>query len=153
MAMDERRAAEAVAALEAQRQVANLVHRYALHIRNGEPAACASLLANDVTFTIRERDPRTPADQTTIRTSLSGREDVLAYICRSAGGEVRVLPIIHNLLIDVTGERATGNCLMVSRTWPVGHEFIGEYDDAFVRVDGGWLFAARTFTMFRQAGQ
>lgn len=137
--------------MHARLRIGDLVHRYALHVRNGEPGLCADLLARDIVFTIRERDPLAPPEQATTRAEIQGKDGVLAYITRSAGGAIRVFPIIHNLLIEVAGERATANCLMVSRTWPAGHEFIGQYEDSFRCEEGTWRFAARSFTMFRPA--
>lgn len=141
------------AVLDAQRQIADLVHRYAQCIRYGEPANSADLLADDVTFKVEERDPVDRLAAPRLRSENVGKQAVLASICRSAGGGVRVFPIIHNLLIEVDGDTATGNCLMESRTWPKGHEFIGEYHDSFRRIDGKWQFASRSFAIFKSAGE
>ena len=128
--------------------IAELVHGYALAIRRGDPAAAAALFAGDGSFETREVDPRFPAASR--RLSLSeGREAVARYVT-SATAAVRILPMIHNLMIEITGEVAGASSLMVGRLWPQGGEVIGEYADRFCREGGQWRFAARVYTIFRE---
>ncbi|MFD2134431.1 nuclear transport factor 2 family protein [Novosphingobium resinovorum] len=58
------------------------------------------------------------------------------------------MPLIHNLMIEVTGDTARANAMMVARITGTDKEVTGEYHDRFVRLDGRWLFDARIYTVF-----
>jgi hypothetical protein len=127
--------------------IADLVHGYALAIRRGEATSCPAMFTADGSFEVREGDPRDPAS--TRRLALSeGRKAVGRYISASTA-RVRMLPMIHNLIVELDGDRATASSLMVGRAWPDGSEVIGEYADSFYREEGGWLFSSRIYTIFR----
>jgi hypothetical protein len=127
--------------------VAELVHRYALHIRRGEPALAAQLFADDGTFEVREVDPFAP-DAVTVRSRAEGRDAVGAYIGNSTAG-VRMIPMIHNLMVELDGDLAKATSLMMGRVWPTANEIVGEYADS-VRYHGGrWAFASRIYTIWR----
>jgi hypothetical protein len=55
----------------------------------------------------------------------------------------KMLPLIHNDLIEVDGEVASGTCLMTSRATPQhpGSEIY--YRDSFRRLNTLWLFTER----------
>ncbi|MDE2596085.1 MAG: nuclear transport factor 2 family protein [Sphingomonadales bacterium] len=135
--------------LESRARVADLVHAYALHIRQGEPARCAELFTPDGSFEVRTWDPRNAATLTT-RTRTEGRAAIAGFIGSSTGA-VRMFPMIHNLLVTVNGDRAEASSLMIGRPFPEGSEVIGEYADSFRRVDGRWFFTARIYTIARAA--
>jgi len=130
--------------LEARAAIADLVHTYALNIRRGNGADCAALFTEDAVFEIGDAmlDGRNPVQ---VRTSLKGRDVIRAYLVRAAGSGVRVYPMIHNLLIEVEGWRATSSCLMTGRV-SKGQGVFGEYRDSF-QFDKGWRFSARVFTI------
>ena len=66
-------------------------------------------------------------------------------------GTAHPVPLIHNLIVDLDGDRATSTCVMNATIYGTTHAIMGEYRDTFRRVDGKWLFAERIFTMFASA--
>ena len=138
---------QAASRTAAREAIADLVHGYALVVRRGEAARCPELFTADGSFETREGDPRDRAN--TRRLSLAeGREAVGRYLAASTS-RVRMLPMIHNLIIEIDSDRATASSLMVGRPWPEGPEVIGEYADNFRREHGQWLFSSRVYTIFR----
>jgi SnoaL-like domain len=136
--------------LEARAAIADLVHRYALNIRTGNPADCAKLFTEDVIFEIRDA-PFGSSSPAQTRSRLTGRDETLSYLIRAAGSETRVCPLIHNLLVHVSGSEATSSCVMTSVVWPGGRQMIGEYDDRY-RYESGWRFVSRVFTIMGEFG-
>lgn len=138
-----------VRVLEAREAITDLLHRYALNIRRGEPDQCAALFTEDASFAIL--DTAGPdATEVTERAHPQGRAAVMDYVIGSTRSGFRVVPMIRNILTTVEGTTATATSLMSSRTWPAGAEVFGEYRDSFREEDGQWLFSARTFTMYRK---
>jgi hypothetical protein len=127
--------------------ITDLIHRYAYNVRNRRGADCAALFTTDAVFEIREANPADPA-AARLRKRLSGRDEIRDYVAAATGSGIIVVPLIHNLLIDVHGNEAHSNCIMTTRTWPSGHEMIGEYHDS-LRRESGWLFSARIYTIFK----
>jgi hypothetical protein len=129
-------------------EIAALVYRYARFVRQGFGAACGDLFVNDASYEIFEADGDDASAPRRLRTKLEGRTQIGGYISASTQRGIRLCPLIHNLIIDRDGDSATANSVLEGRTWPAGHETIGEYEDCIVRVQGRWLFASRSFTMF-----
>lgn len=85
--------------------------------------------------------------------SVIGREAILAMI---SGGTLARTPnlrrkhTIHNLVLDVRGDEATGVCDLVQFDLPGAGPYeivIGKYVDRLARQsDGRWLFAFRQVT-------
>jgi hypothetical protein len=130
-----------------QTEISQLVHRYAYNIRSGKAEDCAALFAPDAIFEIREFNPMNPAPSRTLK-KLVGRDAIIDYVVSTSREGIVICPLIHNLIIEIQGDTAEGNCMMTTRTWPAGHEVIGEYQDSF-RRQGDWLFQARVYTIFR----
>ncbi|MFT4027226.1 MAG: nuclear transport factor 2 family protein [Novosphingobium sp.] len=128
--------------------VTDLIHRYALHIRSGEPGECAGLFTEDGAFEVRQRDPFDPASLET-RSRVTGRDGVAGYVGASGGASLRMVPMIHNVLVELDGDQAKASSLMVGRQWPSTRETLGEYADSFRRVDGRWYFSERIYTIWR----
>lgn len=128
--------------------VTDLIHRYALHIRSGEANRCAALFTQDGAFEVRQLDPFDPASLKT-RSRVTGRDGIGGYVGASGGATLRMVPMIHNVLIELHGDTATASSLMVGRQWPSTQETLGEYADSFRRVDGSWYFAERIYTIWR----
>lgn len=126
--------------------IADLVHRYALHIRRGEPQRAAALFADDGAFEVREADPADPATLK-VRSRIEGRLHVETYITSSTA-QARMVPMIHNLLVELAGDRATASSLMIGRIWPSSREVFGEYADSFRREGGRWMFSERVYTIW-----
>lgn len=126
--------------------IADLVHGYALHIRRGEPQHAADLFAQDGIFEVREMNPLEPVSLK-LRSRTVGRAQVETYIS-GATAAARMVPMIHNLMVELAGDRATASSLMIGRIWPSAREVVGEYADSFRREDGRWMFAERIYTIW-----
>lgn len=129
-------------------EIADLVHLYALHIRRGAPEQAAALFTADGAFEVRDMDPAAP-DSLTVRNRAEGREAVAAYVA-NATRSARMVPMIHNLIVELDGDRAAASSLMVGRIWPTRREVIGEYSDSFRREGRSWLFSERIYTIWRE---
>ncbi len=133
---------------ESRAAIADLVHAYARFIRQDMPQEAPELFTSDGVFEIREGAPG--KREYSLRSRLEGREHIAVYLGRGTGGP-HPCPLIHNLMIEVNGESATGNCVMEARILGTSHAVMGEYHDSFRRVDGRWFFSERIFTIFGQA--
>ena len=131
--------------LVARAAIADLVHTYALNIRTGNGAECVKLFTEDAVFEVREARVGSPGVGQT-RSRLTGHDAISNYLARTATPEMRVCPLIHNLLIQITGREATSTCVMTSLLWSSGQQVIGEYQDSY-RYQTGWRFTSRVFTI------
>ena len=129
-------------------EIVEVVHRYAYCIRSQQASQGADLFTEDGVFEIRAMDPR-DADSLQVREVLVGREAIRDYVVKVEGYGLRVCPLIFNAVVEVDGATATCNSIMESRTWPAGHEVIGEYHDCFRREGQQWLIQSRVFTIFQ----
>jgi ketosteroid isomerase-like protein len=59
------------------------------------------------------------------------------------------LPFVHNHLVDLRGDTATGVCYLDLRATMDGRSMIGAgyYQDEYVRIDGTWKFRSRTLRL------
>ncbi len=133
----------------AHRAIADLVHGYALAIRRGEAIRCPAMFTQDGSFEVRQADPRDSASVQ--RLSLAEGRDAVGRHLAASTSQVRMLPMIHNLIVDIDGDRATASSLMAGQSIPPGYEVIGEYADSFRLEEGQWLFSSRIYTMYRVA--
>ncbi|HEX7820055.1 MAG TPA: nuclear transport factor 2 family protein [Sphingobium sp.] len=85
---------ERIRILEARAAIADLVHRYALNIRNRLPEACGALFTDDGVFEIRDADPAGEPGFTTRAHSI-GREAVMGYVLGSTRSGFHVFPMIR----------------------------------------------------------
>jgi ketosteroid isomerase-like protein len=82
------------------------------------------------------------------RPAIRGRAALLeAYQGMVGGAELQ--PFVHNHVIELHGEEATGNCYLDLRGSVEGRSMIGagSYEDAYVRIAGEWKFRSRKLTM------
>ena len=79
---------------------------------------------------------------------LVGRK-ALAVAYQAMLGDAGFQPFVHNHVIDLRGDEATGTCYLDLRATQEGRSMIGSgfYDDRYVRVDGEWKFLSRKLTM------
>lgn len=128
--------------------ITELIHRYAYIIRMRQGELCGELFTNTATYELREIDAADLNAQSKRRWLLTGREAIRDYIGRSTQSDIRICPLIYNIMIQISGDTARSNCIMSSRTWPMGHETVGQYDDDY-RYDGNiWQFQSRVYTVF-----
>lgn len=135
--------------IEARMAIADLIYTYARNIRAGKGADCVALFTEQAVFEVREAPiGRREAHRT--RARVVGHQAISEYLVGSASSDTRVCPMIHNLLIRVDGREAEGNCVMTAYV-STGQRLIGEYNDHF-RVEGGWRFTSRVFTILGNMG-
>ena len=131
MSMEEQ--IQRLADLEAIR---DLARRYAHCVWQRDAAGCIALFTRDAVMDTGDRPP------------IVGHEDMLAsYEAIFAGTELN--PMVHNHVIELDGDRATGHCYLdlraVTPDAPMkGHGF---YVDEYVRTPEGWKFASRKLSM------
>ncbi len=116
--------------------IRDLVLRYAHYVWEKDVAAIVGLFTDD-----GEMDT---GDSPTIK----GKEALLeAYQRTLAGGEFQ--PFVHNHVIDLRGDAATGTCYLDLRASVDGRSMIGsgQYRDRYDRVGDQWKFSSRRLTM------
>jgi SnoaL-like domain len=130
--------------LEAKAAIADVVHGYAFNIRSGNAAACEQLFTEDAVFEVRERTGGAGITQT--RSKLSGRTAIMAYLTDGAASQIRLCPLIQNLIVRVNGRQATSTSAMIAFVLPNGKGILGEYEDSF-RHEDNWRFSSRIYTI------
>src|SRR5262245_21700935 len=121
-------------------EIKELTARYAHGVARGEGAAVAAWFIEDGVF--RNHFPGEPV------TEVRGQEAL-----KQLYGAIRrnvALPCIHNHLITVTGDEASGTCSLEVRLTREGQSMIGSgyYEDRFRRENGRWKFVGRECTFF-----
>jgi len=132
--------------LEARTAVADVVHGYAFNIRTGNAVACEPLFTEDAVFEVRERSG---GGITQTRSKLKGRSAIMAYLTDGAASQIRLCPLIQNLIVRVSGRVATSTSTMIAFVLPNGKGILGEYEDSFRREDE-WCFSSRIYTVLRE---
>jgi len=119
--------------LEAIRE---LVHHYAHCVWRKDVSGAIDLFTEDGVMDMGDR----PA----IRGRAALRE---SYEAAFAGGEF--LPYVHNHLIDLAENHASGTCLLDLRATLEGRSMVGSgyYEDRYVRQASAWKFQSRKLTM------
>lgn len=135
-------------AVESRTAIADLVHTYARYIRYDQPDLIGTLFTADATFEIRDGHPDKP--EFTRRDLYKDRADIHAHMAANKGN-LHPVPLIHNLIVEVDGDHAIGNCVMEASIYGGTHKVFGEYRDTFRRENGKWLFASRVYTIFTGA--
>ena len=120
-------------------EIRELVSRYAHGI--AQRAQVAGLFTEDGIFI--QRIPGQPPEQHQGRAALVPMYEKVA-------ATVGPLPMIHNHIVDIQGDGATGLCSIELRMSANGQSMIasGYYEDVYRRVDGRWRFAKRDASIF-----
>lgn len=120
-------------------EIRELVSRYALGIARGAPVY--ELFTEDAYFI--NRVPGRPLMELRSFAELKALYD---GVPRGAPP----LPMIHNHIIDIQGDEATGLCSVEIRWVEDGESVIssGYYEDKYRKVNGRWKFAGRDVTFF-----
>ena len=134
--------------LESRLAIAELIHTYARCIRYDQPDEVGALFTGDGAFELREGHP--DKAEFTVKYRLEGRDSVHAQMSHNKG-TAHPVPLIHNLIVELDGDRATATCVMNGTIYGTAHTIMGEYRDSFRREQGKWLFSERIFTMFAAA--
>ena len=116
--------------------IRDLARRYAHHVWRKEVPETAELFTEDGEMDTGEAPV------------LRGRAAILeAY--QGALGDSQFHPFVHNHIVELGGDEATGTCYLDLRATMEGRSMIGSgyYDDRYARGDGGWKFRSRKRTL------
>jgi len=136
-----------IALLEARAAVSEARALYAWHATRGEVEQMVALYEPDGIFEARTANGRE---------RWAGHDAIRAYLRETVTPQV-VIPLIHNEIVTVDGDKAVGSCAMAARTaGPVAEMFpdgfAGRYQDRLHRQsDGRWLFAERRWFLYYPA--
>jgi hypothetical protein len=140
--------ADRIDRLESRQAIADLIHTYAKYIRADQPEKIASLFTPDATFEVRNGHPdKDESEQVSLDVGHEGINNKMAPMT----GGAHPVPLIRNLIVELDGDKATANSVMDAKIYGTPHGIVGEYRDTCRRVDGRWLFASRSFTMYKNA--
>jgi hypothetical protein len=88
-------------------------------------------------------------------TELEGIDEMVGFLSGMVGHWDVIFQAVHPGVVELAGDRATGAWYTTEYgRYSDGNEVFlgGLYNDEYVRVDGGWYFASRTFRgLFRRA--
>lgn len=121
--------------LQDREEIRELIARYAHCVANG--VSVAELLTDDGAFIVR-----TPGNPPKIK---RGRAELDAEYAKLEVIAEHPLPMIHNHILEISGDEARGVCSNELRIVENGESIIasGHYEDSFRRVDGRWKFVVR----------
>lgn len=138
---DGKTADEKLQLLVDREEIRDLIAAYAHRVANGGTSV-ADLFTDDGAFL--NRSPGV------LLTEVRGREALDKYYGALQGTPGIALPMIHNYLISVRGNDATGIASIEVRIANDGVSMIasGNYKDVFRRENGRWKFVVRDCTFF-----
>jgi ketosteroid isomerase-like protein len=116
--------------------IRDLARRYAHFVWQKDIPAAIDLFTEDGEMDTGDRPP------------IRGRQALLETY-QSILGDGAFQPFVHNHVIDLDGESATGTCYLDLRATVDGESMIGAgiYRDQYARVGGEWKFRSRRLTM------
>lgn len=116
--------------------IRELAYRYVHHVWRQDAAAVADLFAED-----GEMD-------TSLEEPIRGRPALRSAFVRLLDG-ADLQPFVHNHLIEIDGDTASGICYIDLRAVRDGKSMMGSgfYTDRYVRVGGRWKFKSRALTL------
>ena len=122
-------------AIEDRDEIRELTARYCHSIAKAEAATIVDLFCDDGIFEMGERLVR-------------GRSELEAFYATVSDSPP--IPFIHNHVIDLDGDQATGLCYVEIRLVQAGEAYTaaGWYNDRYRREADRWRFAHRLFHVF-----
>jgi len=125
-----------IRALADREAIRDLASRYAHCVWRKDVHAAVALFADDGEMDTGERPP------------IRGRAALLDEYQRMVTGP-QLHPFVHNHIIELHGDTATGICYLDVRASVDGTSMIGAgyYDDRYVRIGRDWKFQARKLTL------
>lgn len=128
--------AEAIQAMLDREEIRDLANRYAHYVWQRDASAVADLFTDDGLM------------QTPDLPDLNGRREILENYTKIFS-DIDLYPYVHNHVVDLEGDSATGTCYLDLRSRNDEHHIMaaGYYEDRYRRVDGRWLIAGRDLTL------
>ncbi|MBI1884919.1 MAG: nuclear transport factor 2 family protein [Chloroflexi bacterium] len=134
--MSEERIDALVQEIADREAIRELVSRYAHCVWTKEMDAIVALFTADGEMDLGDGRP------------LRGREALRKAYNRMLGPD-EFQPFVHDHIIELKGERATGVCHLDLRATIGGRSMIGSgrYEDVYEKADGRWRFRSRKLSM------
>jgi ketosteroid isomerase-like protein len=125
-----------VRALADKEAIRDLARRYAHCVWQKDVDGAVALFTEDGEMDTGDRPP------------IRGRAALGEEYARMITGP-QFQPFVHNHLVELGGDTASGVCYLDVRAAVDGKSMIGAgyYEDRYVRVGGGWRFRARKLTL------
>jgi ketosteroid isomerase-like protein len=116
--------------------IRDLARRYAHCVFQTDAAGAVDLFTEDGVIDMGDRPP------------IAGR-DALREVYEATLGQTMLQPFVHNHVIDLEDDHATGVCYLDLRGATGAASMIGSgyYHDDYVRVGDAWKFRSRKLTM------
>jgi len=129
---------ERLLAIEDREAIRELTARYCQLVVSGRTLDVAELFTDDGVMEFEDNVVR--------------GQDALKETYRAAVSDLHPIPTVHNHVIELDGDRATGFCSLELRTVENGEAITGagHYEDAFERVDGDWKFSHRKLILYHR---
>ena len=121
--------------------IRDLACRYAHCVWQKDAVGATELFTEDGVMDPGDRPPH------------EGRETMLE-IYRQMLEESELRPFVHNHVIELAGDRATGTCYLDLHDTIDGRSMtgLGHYEDQYVRIEGQWKFRSRKLNMCQLTG-
>ena len=118
-------------AMEDRDAIRELTARYCYHAVRGDIEEIVALFTEDGVMEAGDTCEQGP--------------EALTALYRETLGELRPIPCVHNHVVDLDGDNATGSCTVELRMIENGEAYTaaGWYEDRFRRVAGTWKFSHR----------
>ncbi len=118
--------------LEDREAIRDLARRYAHCVWQKDVEGAIDLFTEDGEMDTGERE------------IIRGKKTLLATY-RDMVGDAQFQPFVHNHVVEIAGNEATGTCYLDLRSTNEGRSMIGSgyYEDCYAREDGAWKFRSR----------
>jgi ketosteroid isomerase-like protein len=116
--------------------IRDLARRYAHYVWQKDVEGAGALFTDDAVMDTGDRPP------------IVGRNALLTSY-REIFATADFCPFVHNHIVDIDGDTATGTCYLDLRSTLDGKAMTGHgfYQDKYLRTDTGWKFTYRLLSM------
>lgn len=121
-------------------QIRDLARRYAHYVWQGQVLKAVELFSSDGCVDLGADDGGL----------IQGKEQLKATYFDKVGSDQMMLhPFVHNHIVDLNGDQATGTAYLDLRCTKQGQSLMGSgyYLDDYIREQGQWKFKRRKLTM------
>jgi ketosteroid isomerase-like protein len=116
--------------------IRDLARLYAHHVWHQDADSITNLFTDDGQM------------DTSLEPPIKGRAALAAAFQRLIGN-TDFQPFVHNHVVELNGDEASGTCYVDLRAIQDGKSMIGSgfYRDCYVRIDGSWKFRSRSLEL------